>query len=64
MTDITLRRYESIRETAQRTGVSQKTVRRYIQRGRFKVYRIGRLIRLDPVQVDIALDPLSDAQRT
>lgn len=63
MTGAAVRRYESIQEAAERTGVSQTTIRRYIHLGVFKAYRIGRLIRLDPLQVDLALDPLRDARR-
>lgn len=63
MSETTVRRYESIQDAAERTGVSQTTIRRYIHQGLFKVYRIGRLIRLDPVQVDMALDPQQRAAR-
>lgn len=62
MTETAVRRYESVQETAKRTGVSQTTIRRYIHLGHFKVYRVGRLIRLDPHQVDLALDPVSSVR--
>lgn len=64
MSDTAVRRYESIQEAAERTGVSTTTIRRYIHLGMFKVYRIGRLIRLDPLQVDLALDPAHNPRRT
>lgn len=63
MSELTVRQYESIQEAALRTGVSQTTIRRNIHMGLFKVYRIGRLIRLDPVQVDHALDPEQRTRR-
>lgn len=64
MTEVTVRSYESIQDAAARTGVSQTTIRRYIHLGVFKVYRIGRLIRLDPLQVDLALDPSQAGHRS
>lgn len=48
------RRYESIQDAARRTGVSEKTIRRRIQDGVLRAYRMGRIIRLDPMQVDEA----------
>lgn len=48
------RQYESIQDAARRTGVSEKTIRRRIQDGVLRAYRMGRIIRLDPIQVDEA----------
>ena len=53
------RQYESIQAAARRASVSEKTIRRRIDEGVLKAYRVGRLIRLDPLQVDRALDPAS-----
>lgn len=53
------RQYESVQDTARRASVSEKTIRRRIDEGVLKAYRVGRLIRLDPLQVDRALDPAS-----
>lgn len=53
------RQYESIQDAARRASVSEKTIRRRIDEGVLKAYRVGRLIRLDPLQVDRALDPAS-----
>lgn len=53
------RQYESIQDAARRASVSDKTIRRLIDEGVLKAYRVGRLIRLDPLQVDQALDPAS-----
>ncbi len=52
------RQYESIQQAAARTGLSHKTIRRRIQDGAIKAYRLGRLIRLDPNQVDAAFNPV------
>ena len=48
------RQYESIQDAALRVGVSEKTIRRRIQDGVLRAYRLGRIIRLDPIQVDEA----------
>lgn len=53
------RQYESVQDAARRASVSEKTIRRRIDEGVLKAYRVGRLIRLDPLQVDRALDPAS-----
>ena len=63
MTEVALRRYESLQETAQRTGLSLRTVRRHVASGLFRVHRIDHLTCLDPVQVDNALDWFQGAQR-
>jgi excisionase family DNA binding protein len=46
------RSYESLAQAADRTGVSTKTLRRRIAGGQLTAYRTGRLIRLDPGDVD------------
>lgn len=52
------RQYESIQDAALRVGVSEKTIRRRIQDGALRAYRLGRIIRLDPIQVDEAFSPV------
>jgi excisionase family DNA binding protein len=49
---MTARTYESLAAAAARMGVSVKTVRRRIANGVLPVYRSGRLLRLDPNDVD------------
>ena len=46
------RTYESLASAAARMGVSVKTVRRRIADGVLPVYRCGRIMRLDPNDVD------------
>jgi excisionase family DNA binding protein len=49
---MTARTYESLASAAARMGVSVKTVRRRIADGVLPVYRCGRILRLDPTDVD------------
>lgn len=49
---MTARTYESLAAAAARMGVSVKTVRRRIADGILPVYRCGRIMRLDPNDVD------------
>jgi excisionase family DNA binding protein len=49
---MTTRTYESLASAATRMGVSVKTVRRRIAEGVLPVYRCGRILRLDPNDVD------------
>ena len=49
---MTARTYESLASAATRMGVSVKTVRRRIAEGVLPVYRCGRILRLDPNDVD------------
>ncbi|MGB8386092.1 MAG: helix-turn-helix domain-containing protein [Dermatophilaceae bacterium] len=50
------RRFETIRQAADRLGVSEKTIRRHITAARLTGYRVGeRLIRVDPDEVDALL---------
>lgn len=46
------RTYESLAHAAQRTGMSIRTMRRHIGKGDLPAYRCGRLIRVDPDDVD------------
>jgi excisionase family DNA binding protein len=43
----------TIRETAERLGVSVETVRRRISAGELRVIRDGRIIRIDPDDLEI-----------
>ncbi|GGL33308.1 excisionase family DNA-binding protein [Phycicoccus endophyticus] len=52
MTIAARRSYESLSQAAERTGISTKTLRRRIADGALTAYRCGRLIRLDPDDVD------------
>ena len=52
MTTTARRSYESLAEAAERTGISTRTLRRHIASGKLTAYRCGRLIRLDPEDVD------------
>lgn len=48
-----VRRYESLAQAAERTGVSRRTLRRRIASGHLTAFRVGpRIIRLDPDEVD------------
>ncbi len=44
--------YESLQSASVRTGVSVKTLRRRIAEGVLPMYRSGRIVRLDPDEVD------------
>ena len=46
------RSYESLSAAADRTGISAQTLRRRIACGELVAYRTGRLIRVDPDDVD------------
>lgn len=46
----------SVREAARRVGVSEKTIRRYIDAGRLRAFRFGsKLIRVDIADLDAML---------
>lgn len=49
---MTARAFESLPATAVRFGVSVKTLRRRIAEGVLPVYRCGRILTLDPHEVD------------
>ncbi|NHA68636.1 excisionase family DNA-binding protein [Phycicoccus sp. CMS6Z-2] len=55
------RKYESLAHAADRTGVSVKTLRRRIACGQLAAYRTGRLIRLNPADVDRLLKRMPTA---
>ena len=45
--------YETLAQAAERTGVTVKTLRRWISSGRLPAFRYGaRLIRVEPKEVD------------
>jgi excisionase family DNA binding protein len=52
------RSYESLAHAANHTCVSIRTLRRRIACGQLAAYRTGRLIRLDPGDVDRLLVPI------
>ena len=49
---MTRRVYESLQSASERTGVSVKTLRRRIAAGALPIYRSGRILRVDPAEVD------------
>ncbi|MCV7176162.1 excisionase family DNA-binding protein [Mycolicibacterium sphagni] len=52
------RRYDSINETAEYLGVTERTVRQMIADGRLVGYRMrNRFIRLDLNEIDAAMEP-------
>lgn len=55
------RTFESLAQAAFRTGVSTRTLRRRIACGELTAYRTGRLIRVDPADVDRLLVPIPSA---
>lgn len=62
MTHHPRRRFESLSQAAERTGLSIRTLRRRIAAGHLVAYRSGpRLIRLDPDDVDRLLVRLPGA---
>jgi excisionase family DNA binding protein len=44
--------YETLQSAADRTGMSVKTLRRRIADGALPMYRCGRILRVDPSDVD------------
>lgn len=59
MTHTTSRRFESIAQAADRTGISTRTLRRRIVDGTLPAYRGGpRIIRLDAQEVDRLMVPV------
>lgn len=58
------RQFESLREAADRTGLSTYTLRRRIAEGLLPAYRSGtRIIRLDPNDVDRLLTRIPTADQ-
>lgn len=62
MDAISHRYFESLSAAAQRTGVSTQTLRRRIACGELIAYRTGRLIRVDPADVDHLLVQIPTAR--
>lgn len=44
--------YETITAAAKRWGVNERTIRRRLESGELTAFRMGRIIRLDPDDVD------------
>ena len=58
------RRFESLADAAERTGVSTRTLRRLIAAGALTAYRLGpRILRVDSADVDRLLVRVRAAQR-
>lgn len=49
--------YETVSQAATRTGLGERTLRRYIAEGHLVAYRAGRSIRLRPQDVDNLFTP-------
>ena len=59
---MTTRSYESLRQAAERTGTSIKTLRRRIAASDLRAYRNGtRILRVDPQDVDRLMRPVPTA---
>ena len=56
--------FESLAAAADRTGVSAQTLRRRIASGQLPAYRTGRLIRVNPDDVDRLLVRIPTARPT
>ena len=52
------RRYETLAAASDRTGISVKTLRRRIADGALQSFRCGRLLRVDPDDVDGLFRPV------
>lgn len=55
--------YESLSDAAERTGVSIRTLRRRITNGQLTAYRLGRVIRVQPDDVDQLLTRIPSGGR-
>jgi excisionase family DNA binding protein len=56
------KRLVSVQIGAEETGLSEKTLRRYISTGRIHGYRLGpKLIRIDLTELDALLRPIPSA---
>lgn len=51
--------YITLSEAARHVGCSTDTIRREIARGNLKAVRLGRLIRIKPVDLERAMRPVS-----
>jgi excisionase family DNA binding protein len=52
------RQYESLHAAAERLAVHERTIRRMIARGQIKGYQVGSAVRVDPAELDAALQLL------
>lgn len=52
-------KYITLEQAAERTQLSVRTIRRYIAHGQITAYRMGRIIRLLPADVDALFTPTS-----
>ena len=52
-----LQHYETVPQAAKRTGLGERTLRRYIAEGTLVAYRLGRALRLRPEDVDALFTP-------
>ena len=59
------RKYASIESEAKRLAVNPRTIRRMIARGELTGYRFGgKILRVDPAEVDAAMQPVRTVQRS
>lgn len=59
------RAYDSLAVAAQRAGVSERTIRRWIAEGRLVGYRIGpRLLRVDRAELDALFSVVPTVRRS
>jgi excisionase family DNA binding protein len=56
-----MRPYESIDAAATRWTVNPKTIRRMVDRGEIVAYRVGQQLRVNPDEVDAAMQPVPAA---
>jgi excisionase family DNA binding protein len=59
MREIEPGRFVSIPQAGRLYGLSPNTVRRKIEAGEVKAYRLGRTVRVDLVELDAALIPVT-----
>ncbi len=56
--------YLSVNDAADYTGVSTSTIRRYIENGRLRAYRMGqRLVKVQQADLDALMRPIPAAGR-
>lgn len=54
--------YSTLADEAFRLGISVKTLRRRIASGDLPAYKVGRVIRVNPADVDALLRPIPNAK--
>ena len=54
----------SVRDASSRLGVSERTVRRLVEKGELPATRVGRCVRLDPIDIDAYLQTGKSRRRT